>query len=275
MHRPQPHRSLLLVGFLAAGCMPSVEPVGMDIDELDWETVQAHVDLRANNPWPIDLTVLEVQYDVRVGSEVVATGTIDTPQTVPARGKRTVALPVTVDTVATLQALSSTPDDISETATTGAVLSGTVTVDTPFGPTVLPIALGREVPVLAEPEVRKPWIEVDRVDFGRGTVDLVVGVTVTNPNPIALDVRGVDFGVSFSDARVVEARKQQVALAASDRSQLEFPVKLDVSAVGRGVMRAFETGRISGEVWLSGKVQTPWNPVDLDLRRAGRIQVWE
>lgn len=268
-----PLRPLLTVAACAGlmACTPTVKPVGMDVDELTWEQIDAHVDLRADNPWPIDLTVLEVDYTVQVDGDVVATGTITEPQTIPARGRLKVPLPVSIDTESALQALTEPTDD----ATTGAVLSGTVTVDTPLGPTVLPIELDREIPVLEEPRLKRPWTRVEQIDLARGTVDLVVGFKVVNPNAIALSARRVDYGVSFSGVKLVTGQKPRLDLTAEGPSAIELPVHIDVSAVGRGIVKALESGRISGAVWLDGMVQTPWEPLRLDLRRSGAIRVWD
>jgi LEA14-like dessication related protein len=253
--------------------MPTVEPVGLDVDAMTWERVDAHVDLRADNPWPIDLTVLKVAYTVRVDGEQVATGSIDTPKTIPARGRLKVPLPVAIDTMSAVEALSDGPGE-TDAGATGVVLAGEVTIDTPLGPTVLPIELGREVPVLQEPSLKKPWARVKNLDLINGTVDLVFGFKVVNPNDLALSIRQVDYGLRFSGATIIAGQAQRLDLAASGPSAVELPVRIDASAVGRGVVKAFQTGRISGAVWLDGKVQTPWKPIDLELRRSGKVQVW-
>jgi LEA14-like dessication related protein len=254
-----------------SACTPTVKPVGMDVDALTWNQVDAHVDLRAENPWPIDLTVVAVDYTVRVGGDVVASGTITEPQTIPARGQLRTPLPVSIDTRSALEALTEPTED----ATTGTVLSGTVTIDTPLGPQTIPIEMGREIPVLEEPRLRRPWTRVEQLDLARGTVDLVVGCKVVNPNGLTLSARKVDYGVSLSGIPVVEGQKPHLELEANGTSTVELPVHLDVSAIGRGLMKALESGRISGAVWLDGMVQTPWDPIRLDLRRSGAIEVWE
>ena len=258
-----------------AACAPTVEPVGFDVDKLDWEQVDAHIDVRAKNPWPVDLKVLEVRYDVRVGDTIVATGKVDTPQVVPAGGRKKVALPLTVDTRSTLDALGAAPGEASENPTTDAIIEGEVTFDTPFGPMPVPISYGEAVPLLTEPTVKKPLVEVKQTNLKKGTVDLVVGFSVDNPNPIDLTVKKVDYGITFSGEPLVEGQRDTVTLSADGTSSLRFPVKVNVKSLGRGAMRAFETGRISGRVWLAGKVQTPWQPIDLDLQRSGKIKVWD
>ena len=262
--------TLLVTG----GCAPTVQPVGLDVDAMSWERVDAHVDLRADNPWPIDLTVVQVEYTVRVGGETVATGSIEDPSTIPARGHLKVPLPVAIDTLSAIESLADGGEG-AEGGTTGVVLSGTVTVDTPLGPTALPIELGRAVPVLQEPTLKKPWVRVDDLDLVQGTVDLVFGFKLVNPNDLALSIRQVDYGLRFSGATIIEGNAPSVDLAASGPSAVELPVHIDASAVGRGVVKAFQTGRISGAVWLDGKVQTPWKPIDLELRRSGKVQVWK
>ena len=70
---------------LSGACTPTVKPVGLDVDAMGWERVDAHVDLQIDNPWPTELTVLQVEYTVRVGGEPVASGSIEGPSTIPAR----------------------------------------------------------------------------------------------------------------------------------------------------------------------------------------------
>lgn len=266
--------ALAALSVSAVACAPSAKPVGFEVDHMDWETVDAHVDVRAVNPWPIDLTVRSVHYDVRVGDRVVATGTVDQPHTVPAGGKKKVALPLTVDTRATLNALTGEEAAATGTATTDAIVSGEVTFDTPFGPLPIPIEYGHAVPVLSEPSVRAPVVEIKQASLRKGTMDLVVGFTVSNPNPIDLTTKQVDYGVSFAGESLVSGDRDAVTLAADGPTKLRFPVRIDVGALGRGAVRAFERGRISGEVWLSGRVKTPWQSIPLDLRRSGAMQVW-
>lgn len=252
-------------------CTPTVEPTGFDVDSVDWERVEAHVDVRAANPWPVDITIRAVHYEVRVDGTVVASGAAPEPQTVPARDTLTVALPVRIDTRSTLAALS-TP---ASGATTGAVVSGAVTFDTPLGPVEVPLTYTESVPTLQEPTLRRPWVELRDVSLASGTLDLVVGCSVSNRNGLALDIRDVHYGVNLSGFPLISGEKRRAHLRAHDTTALELPVHLDASAVGRSLVHLIESGRFHGSAHLSGSVQTPWDPIVLDLRRAGQIRIWD
>ena len=107
--------------------------------------------------------------------------------------------------------------------------------------------------MLEEPR-QAPWTRVEQIDLARGTIDLVVGFKVVNPNAIALSARRVDYGVSLG-VTLVNGQKPRLELEAEGPSAIWLRSR-DVSAVGRGIVKTLETGRISGAVWLDGMVQT-------------------
>ena len=63
---------------------------------------------------------------------------------------------------------------------------------------------------------------MEQIDLARGTVDLVVGFKVVNPNAITLSARRVDYGVSFSGVTLVTGQNPQLDLEAEGRLRSSF-----------------------------------------------------
>ncbi len=252
---------------LLTGCMPTISTNDLSVDHVSWDEVQGHVSVEANNPWPIDITVDRYFLQAVVDGQVLATAERVTPLTVPANDSRLVEVPVRIDTAQALSAWTSA----SPTWTRPIQLVGNVGFGTPFGTLDVPVSVDGQLPVLAVPSIRAPSLSIQSVSVWDGTIDLTLGFAVANPNAVELRAHDVKYGVSFVDEPFIQGGQAQIDIRANQSTRMSFPVHIDVGAVGRGALRAWEQRRVAGDVSLQGWVETPWSPLPLDLRYGGDL----
>jgi len=258
---------LLTIMLATSACMPSASVKTPEVDDVSWDAIDAHIDVQADNPWPIDIKVKAVEGTVTVGEVEVLHHRDDTPVTVEAFSERKVRFPFSVKTEALLAAAES----VMDAGATPYLLDGTVTLDTPVGDVDVPLSSAGVLPAIAQPTASLPDIKVKAVSLTEGTADLVFIFKVDNPNDLELAVRQVEYGARITGLDVISGQTPGVELAAASVSTLRLPVHLDAGAVVRGLGRAVQKGRLKGEAFLLGKVRTPWGTLPLDLERTGQL----
>lgn len=259
----------LAVTVLATGCFPSASVRAPKVDDVSWQEVQAHIDVHAENPWPIDITVTAVEGTITVGDVEVLSHRHDTPVTVEARGEAKVRFPFAVET----KRLYEAAEGLLDAGATPYLLDGVVTLATPVGEVEVPVSSSGTLPALAKPTVKLPDIKVKDISLTEGTADLVFLFDVDNPNDIALELKKVRYGARITGSDVISGSTPSIELAASSESKLRLPVHLDAGAVGRGLLKAFQKGRLKGEAFVTGRAHTPWGALPLDLEKSGQLDL--
>ena len=258
---------LLTVALASSGCMPSASVKGPELDEVSWDAVDSHIVVHADNPWPIDITVTSIEGTVTVGDVEVLRHREDSPITVKAFSDRKVRFDFSVQTRDLIDAAEGA---LGEGATPY-VIAGTVRLATPVGELDVPLSSTGELPAIEQPTAGLPDIKVKDVSISNGTADLVFIFKVDNPNDLELAVRKVRYGARLTGLDVISGRTPSVELAAASVSTLKLPVHVDAGAVVRGLSRAVQRGRLKGEAFIAGTVQSPWGKLPLDLSRSGKI----
>ncbi len=259
--------ALVSVPVLAAGCFPSASVRSVKVDDVSWQKVDAHIDVHAENPWPIPITVTAVEGTVTVGNVEVLSHRHDTPVTVEAGSNAKVRFPFVVDS----KVLYDAAEGLLDAGETPYLLNGVVTLATPVGEVEVPVSSSGDLPALATPTVRLPDIKVKDISLSKGTLDLVFLFDVDNPNDLDLELKKVRYGARFAGSDVISGKSPSIELTAASESKLRLPVHLDVGSVGRGLIKTVQKGRVEGEAFITGQAHTPWGALPLDLKRSGQL----
>ncbi len=108
---------VVLAGIMLCGCAglqnalkvqrPTASLQGVRLGEINLETAGLLFDVEIQNPYPVDLPLVDLDYDVQSGSSKLFSGLAKIGQTIPAKNKAIVTLPAKVSYLDVFNALKS------------------------------------------------------------------------------------------------------------------------------------------------------------------------
>jgi LEA14-like dessication related protein len=107
--------SAALLSIFFAGCetlqhamtltKPTARMTGLKFQDVQLDSATLLFDVEVDNPYSVALPLLNIDYDLSSGAAPFLTGSADLQTTVPAKSKKTVSLPATVNYLEMLKAL--------------------------------------------------------------------------------------------------------------------------------------------------------------------------
>jgi LEA14-like dessication related protein len=193
------YRDLFLLGLpllLAAGCVhpvqqlidePTVQFVGMSMTEPGVFSATPVFRFELGNTNPMSLDIRTIAYDLTVNGRKFVKGASDQNSRLPAGGRETVSMPISFSFLDLFPAMA----EFRDAEAIPYELTGAIGV----GPYAVPYsATGRfEVPQL--PSVALRSVRLGDVDAD--LVQLILEMTVENPNPFPIRPRRIDYGVAL------------------------------------------------------------------------------
>ena len=84
---------------------PTARMVGLKFADANLDSATLLFDVEVDNPYPVALPLMNLDYDLSSGTDPFLTGSADLQTTVPAKSKKTVSLPATINYLDMLRAL--------------------------------------------------------------------------------------------------------------------------------------------------------------------------
>jgi len=109
--------AVVLAGVMLCGCAelqnalkvqrPTANLQGVRLGDINLESAVLLFDVEIQNPYPVDLPLVDLDYDVQSGSNKLFAGLAEIGQTIPAKNKAIVTLPAKVSYLDAFNALKS------------------------------------------------------------------------------------------------------------------------------------------------------------------------
>lgn len=109
--------AVVLAGIMLCGCAelqnalkvqrPTASLQGVRLGDINLESAGLLFDVEIQNPYPVDLPLVDMDYDVQSGSNKLFAGLAEIGQTIPAKNKAIVTLPAKVSYLDAFNALKS------------------------------------------------------------------------------------------------------------------------------------------------------------------------
>jgi len=109
--------AVVLAGVMLCGCAelqnalkvqrPTANLQGVRLGDINLESAGLLFDVEIQNPYPVDLPLVDLDYDVQSGSNKLFAGLAEIGQTIPAKNKAIVTLPAKVSYLDAFNALKS------------------------------------------------------------------------------------------------------------------------------------------------------------------------
>lgn len=216
----------LLFALVACGT-PSAKLEGARFSSLTLEGVTIDFDMSVSNPTAVPIPLTAIDYGLASGQTTFVNGTAPLSGVVPARGSRTIALPVTISfaelrsAVSTVRLGTLVPYTASLAMLTGAS-------DSPAAR--WPLSYSGKIPVALPPTISVKEATWRSPNFSalRGTVALAV----SNPNEFAVMLRDLDTKIMFGDTPIVSGVASPLQLDAGGSGTLQLDVDLPLREIG-------------------------------------------
>ena len=265
-----------LIFFGLAGCKvvqdylgsrkPSARVVNARLADLSLESATMLFDVEVENPYSLPLPLVNVDYALASRDKSFLSGRVDLEGTVPAQGKRTIALPAKVAYTGLLEVLKDVRPGsvIPYTANFG------LSVDAPaLGPLRLPLRKEGELPIPKVPEV-----EIRQIRWDKLTLDEAGGyanLQLVNRNEFPLEISQLDYSLSLGGVEVANSSMaESLSFAAGGGGgDLEIPIKFSPRSLGLAVFRMLTAKGAGYDLRGTLDVGTPFGPMSLPIEKAG------
>ena len=264
----------LLCVVTTAGCeslletirKPSARIDGVRFDGLSLEKVKLVFDIDVTNPYSFDIPLANLDYALSSEGAQFLDGQADLQGTsIPARGSRTVPVPVSVTFASLLKLLQKvTPGEVVPYES-----NLKLWLDVPnAGPLGIPLNFSGNVPVPALPEV-----ELGEVKWGKLTLDeagAVLHVRVKNRNTFPVDMTRMTYGLKFAGTQVAQSGfEEAVQFAGGGENTLEIPISISPKNFGIAFFRLLTSKSSSYELGGTMVFDTPFGKLDIPFTRTG------
>ncbi|MBL8760602.1 MAG: LEA type 2 family protein [Phycisphaerae bacterium] len=261
-------RALLLgVLVLVTGCgvlgKPSASIVDAKLMDLSTEGLTVALKVDVKNPYPIAVPLTNVEYSLTSKQESILTGALDDPGSIPARGSKTLDVPIRVKFADVLAAV--------EGLRLGAVVPYAVdmrfNLDVPGGERLsLPLKKEGELPIPNVPDVRVSEVRWDEVSVlsAKGLIKL----DVTNTNEFDVGLSKLAYAMSVGGTKVVSGRLSDAAsLSPGETETIAIPVKISPASLGLAVVNMLKSSRASYEIVGDLGLKTRFGDFELPTKR--------
>lgn len=253
---------------LAGMDKPGIQITGVRPDNLSATGVLLNFDAEVTNPYDLPLPLTDIAYSLASGGPAFIDGTAKIGGVIPAKGKKTVTLPVGLRFAPLMERVSA--------AKPGSLVpyeaALTFKVDAPgVGPLELPVKKTGEVPIPAVPEVSVASVKWDEIGFTGAKGEVRLKVKNTNQFPVDLDQLGYAMslgGREVASSRVANATK----FAAGAEQEIRVPISISASQAGLGLLDILRGSGSGYSIKGDAALGTPMGPVSLPFERQGETK---
>lgn len=266
------NRTLFLLPLLV-GCaelqpfLPTVSFERMDVEDVDFEHIQADFVFQIDNPNPIQVGLSSFSWALALEEQDLLSGDNPDGFTLEASDGSELALPVDLgwrDAWDTVQATRG--EDFVDFG-----LKGHFGFDTPIGEARIPYDEGGNFPALRTPKVRFDRVRVGRLDLLRQTASLELDLGVDNEHATTIFFDRFDYGVSLGGTEVAAGLVEQLGgVEGATEGVLTLPFEVNLLSLGTQVVSSIVNKQpIDVALDATVDVDTPFGVVPLYIDEQG------
>lgn len=253
----------LLIAAALTGCRalpgslkPSIEAVRPRITGLDARGVDLTFEIDVRNPYPVALKAPRLSYRLAIEGNPWAEGMQDGGLEFPAGATGTAELSMRLTYAEMIRAAA----EVAGSNQANYELDGAFLI-TAFGQAQeIPLSHHGTIPILQMP--RLSVVDYSPPEVSLRGAKLNVAADMLNPNVFALGLGQVGYTLrigGFSIGRIGAASPSEIG--AGETSRIEMTAEISAVDALRGLLANPSLGSIS--VTPTGRIQTPWGPIDL------------
>lgn len=268
---------LLVLSTFTAGCAsmqallndmdkPTASIKGVRFGGMSLDKADMLFDVEINNPYAVALPLSNIDYALSTGGASVVSGKAKLSDSIPAKGSRTITLPVNLIFADLLKA----GGNVKAGQVLPYVADLSLSVDAPgVGNIALPMSKKGDVPVPAVPTIALQSVTYDSLSLTSAAATLKVDVT--NTNAFAIDLSKLAYDLKLAGQPIVSSSVNNTGSFKPGQSRtLEIPITFSPSKLG---VSAFNMLRGSGANFeLAGDMElgTAYGNLSLPYSQSGK-----
>jgi len=234
--------SVILV-LLVSGCAslektldvskPEASVASVSIERLSMESITLLVEVEVENRNAFKLSAAGFDLDLMLNNSVLTSiAQPDTSLSIPAKGRNSVKLPVTL----TFDQVLASIDGLDQKSEVAYGVKGNVIIDLPvIGDFKMPVDYSDVLPVPKPPEVAFENLSVDSVGFTG--LKLSVDLGITNPNVFDVHLGDVNYQFKAEGKTIGQGNISSIDFPQGKTRSLSIPLSIGVSDVGTSLYR--------------------------------------
>ncbi len=253
---------------LSADQKPSVEIAGVQLKNIGMQSATLQFNMAVKNPYSLALPVVGLDYSLASqGGQNFLSGKAPQQGSIPARGNKTLALPVELrynDLLKSLQGVR-----MGSVVPYKAQLG--LSVKSPVGGSMrLPIQKEGEFPIPAIPEVKVSDVKWENLSLLKA--DGRVRLNCVNRNQFPLDLSKFNYAFSLGDVEIARSALSQAVRfeANGGEGALEIPISFSPAEFGLAMFKMLSGDEAGYRLKGAFDVKTPFGPMSLPVDKMGR-----
>jgi LEA14-like dessication related protein len=270
-------RIFILASFALLGCeqlepfTPKVNFQQFDVQEVDFDRIQADFVFSVDNPNPVDIGLASFSYALGFEQVQLLAGDNENGFELEAIGSSELVLPVDMGWQEAWDTVQATrgKDDI------GFFLNGDFGFDTPLGVAEIPYDEEGQFPAVRTPKFSLDNIRVADIDLWTQTANLELDLGIDNDHASNLDFLQFDYDLDFGSDTVASGVIADFAsVTGASKQNVVLPIGLDMLALGGTAYQAI-VNREKLDLGLNANmdVDTPFGVLPLSVDETGNLQV--
>lgn len=271
---------ILLLVLLLGGCSAAAlevlgaldtRPTGsvtrVRIQDVGLRALTLGFEVEVDNPYTFDLPLAGLGFALHSDGHEFLSGSTEVGGTVPARGTRTLSVPVAVD----YQGLYG----LARQVRPGQIVPYTASLrlESTVGetPVTIPASYSGELPVPSPPSIRVASLDWTRIslDAVRGNLELAV----ENTNEFPFSVQALDYQLSLGGGRVAEGENRpDLGVAPGATGVLTLPLSFSPGNAGLALVNLLKGDETAYEIAGSLSLDTPFGPMELPFSQDGKTR---
>lgn len=243
---------------------PTADVAGVKVTGMSLDAIDLLVDLDISNPNAFALATSGFDLDLQVQQRSLATlQQTDSKLSLPAKGKASTAVPVSLKIPDILKVL----DDVKDKQQFSYAIDAGFTLNLPvLGNVRIPVSYEAVLPIPAIPKFSLASARLDKVGFSGAEMTLVLDII--NPNRFGIDLNKLDYQVVTGNSSLLSGAVKSITLKENGSSQVEIPVKLSLTDAGSSLLKML-SGKEPVQIGLRGNLD--YQP-DLPLWKPDPLQ---
>ena len=246
---------------------PTARVVGASFAGLTPEHADLAFDVEVSNPYGVALPLTDVSYALDSGGSTFASGQAASAGSIPAKGRKTVTLPVRVGFAQTLKTLQGVRPGAVIPYRAQLSLKGNAPG---IGAVSLPVSKSGELPIPTVPEVELVGIQWDELSLQRASA--VATLRLKNTNDFAVDLSRLGYDLSLGGRSVADASvSQPPSLKPGQGGTLTLPLSIRPIDAGVAFFNLLRGSDAAYQIRGTMEATTPFGPLSLPFDRSGDV----
>ena len=251
-----------------ASFKPEAQVTGAQLSELGFDSSTLMFDVDVKNPYSFQLPISGLTYALESNGSIFANGETGFEDSIPAQGRKTLGLPVTLGYAETLKTLKSLkPGEVFPYNANMALKFKVAGEDL-----TLPLHHSGSIPIPQIPKVEVSGINWEKLSLSEANA--VAKLKIENLNQFAATLDKLSYDLNLGSVSLAAGElRQAVALEPGKTAELEIPISVSPIKLGTAAFNMLRGDSASYSIDGKMNLLTEYGPLGTDYAKTGTVSL--